>query len=163
MITTLKDLFIEQLKDLYHAEKQLEQVLPRLSAAATSADVKNLLDKHFKETNDHVTRLEKVFELIGVKPEERKCRAMVGLISEADDVLKDCEAPEVRDAAIVSSAQRIQHYEMAGYGTARTYARTLGEDDAADVLQQTLDEEGRMDDVLTKIAKQSVNPEAIHA
>lgn len=160
---TLKDLFMEQIKDLYHAERQLLNVLPKLSTAASSDSLKTALDAHAEETREHITRLDRVFELMNEPPVERKCRAMMGIIAEASDVLNECGTEEVRDAAIVSSTQRIQHYELAGYGTARTYAETIGADEAAKVLQLTLDEERNMDNMLTELAQNAVNQEAVTA
>jgi ferritin-like metal-binding protein YciE len=163
VIDSLKGLFIEQIKDLYHAEKQLLEALPRMSAAASAVPLKDVLERHNGETRDQVTRLEQVLELLGERPEPRKCRAMVGLVAEMDEMLADCKSAEVRDAAIIASAQRIQHYEMAGYGTARTHAETLGENEAAQILQRTLEEEGQTDHILTDLAKGGVNRQAVTA
>lgn len=163
MMDTLKDLLIEQIKDLYHAEQQLANWLPRIQKEASAPRLQKVLERHINETRDQIGRLKQVFGLLGVEPEERKCRAMLGLIAEADDTLKDCRTPSVRDAAIIASMQRIQHYEMAGYGTARSYAETLDENEAAELLQTSLNEEGDTDHTLTDLAKDRVNQEAVKA
>jgi len=161
MIDTLSQLFIAQLRDLYHAEKQQLQTLPRLHEVATKDGLRAHLDRYLDQTRDQVVRLERVFGLVNEEPQERKCRAMQGLIAETEDTLRDCVSPDVRDAAIVASMQRIQHYQIAGYGTVRTYARMIGEEEASKLLQTTLDEEGEADRTLTELAERDVNSQAL--
>jgi ferritin-like metal-binding protein YciE len=150
---TLKDLYVEQLKDLYSAETQLLEALPRMAAAANHADLKMAFNDHLRETQDQVRRLDKIFSTLGVSPTGHTCQAMRGLLMEAEEVLNTPADPDVRDAALIASAQRVEHYEMAGYGTVRTFARHLEYDDAARELQRTLDEEGAADKKLTALAE----------
>ena len=149
---SLRDLFVDQLKDLYWAETQSIQIWPAIAAAASDEDLREALDEHIGKTHRHIERLRAVFDEIGVPAEAETCQAMRGLMSEAQEAINDYEDPAVRDAALITAVQRMEHYEMAGYGTVRTFAEVLGYDRVADVLQQTLDEEGSADHKLTDIA-----------
>jgi len=153
-MNSLDDLFVSELKDLYSAEKQLLKAIPKMAKAASSKSLQNGFTKHLKQTEGHVSRLEKVFEELGVSPRGKKCKAMEGLIEEGQDVIDEDAAPSVKDAALIAAAQRVEHYEMAGYGCVRTYANLLNHKKAATLLQQTLDEEGDTDKALTKLAEQ---------
>jgi ferritin-like metal-binding protein YciE len=150
---SLRDLYIHELKDLYSAENQLVKALPKMAKAATAKSLKAGFEKHLKETREHVERLKKVFSELGVSPGMKKCKAMEGLIEEGEHVIEEDAAPEVKDAALIAAAQRVEHYEMAGYGCVRTYAGLLGDKKAAQTLQKTLDEEGATDKKLTELAK----------
>lgn len=154
---SLNDLFVQQLKDLYDSEMQLTEALPLMAEAATSSQLKNAFQTHFRETQGHVQRLEQVFRAINQQPERESCPAMKGMIKEGNDAIKAKGDPNVRDAALIAAAQRVEHYEMAGYGTVRSFAQQLGHDDLARILQQTLEEEGEADKKLTAIAESSVN------
>jgi ferritin-like metal-binding protein YciE len=159
-LQSLKDLYIEELKDLYSAEKQLVKALPKMVKAATNPELKQAFADHLEKTEGHVERLEQVFEMLGASPRGKKCVGMEGLIEEAKELLEEDTEEEVLDAGLISKAQHVEHYEMAGYGTVRTYARQLGEDEQAEILQQTLDEEGEADQLLTQLAESSINIEA---
>lgn len=159
---TLEDLFVDQLKDLYSAEQQIVKALPKMAKAASSEELRAAFTKHLEQTREHVTRLEQVFDELGIPARAKKCKAMEGLIDEGKEVLDLNAEPPVRDAALIAAAQRVEHYEMAGYGCARTYARELDHQDAAELLQETLDEEGETDKRLTDIAEGVVNVEAMH-
>jgi ferritin-like metal-binding protein YciE len=157
---TLKDLFIHELKDLYSAEQQLTEAMPSLAKAATNEHLRQALESHFQETEEQLIRLEEILEKFGVSARGVTCQAMEGLIEEGQSALKLDMEDHVRDAAIIAAAQRVEHYEMAGYGIARTFAEQLGHEEAARLLQQTLDEERAADEQLTQIALQGVNAEA---
>ncbi len=156
----LNDLFINQLEDLYDAEQRITEALPQMSQAAHSSQLKEAFDSHLQETRGHVRRLERVFQQLGMEPKRETCQAMKGLISEGSQIVKAKGDENVRDAGLIAAAQRVEHYEMAGYGTVRSLAHQLGLDDVAGILQQTLDEEGAADKKLTEIAENSVN---VHA
>lgn len=158
---SLEDLLVEQLKDLYDAEHQLVEALPKMAAAANSTSLRNAFLEHLDQTRNHVTRLEQVFSGIGVSPERETCKAMKGLVSEGSQMIDAKGDPAVRDAALIAAAQRVEHYEIAGYGSARTFAEQLGMTQAADLLQSTLDEEGAADKKLTQLATQTINQEAL--
>jgi ferritin-like metal-binding protein YciE len=160
-INSLKSLYAEQLKDLYSAEHQLVAALPRFEAAAYDDDVKAAFASHLDETRGHVDRIEKVCQKQGFAPEGHRCKGMEGLITEATDTFAEIEDPAVRDAALISLVQRIEHYEMAGYGSARTFAEKLGDHESAEILQRTLDEEGNADRVLSRLAERSINTRAM--
>lgn len=159
-ISTLHKLLIEELKDLYNAEKQLTKAMPKMAKKASSPKLKKAIEKHLEQTKQQVERLEQVFELLGEKPKSKKCKAMEGLIEEAQELMKEDIEPEVLDAGLIAAAQRIEHYEMAGYGCVRTYASLLGHTKAAKLLQKTLDEEGKTDQLLTQLAETTINIEA---
>jgi len=157
----LQDLFVEELRDLYNAENQLLKALPKMAKKASSPDLQNAFQTHLKETEGHVKRLEQIFDKMGKKPTGKKCKAMEGLIEEGKEMMSEDAEPEVLDAGLISAAQRVEHYEIAGYGTVRTYAKVLGDEQAAKLLQQTLDEEGATDKKLTQLAERSINVEAM--
>jgi ferritin-like metal-binding protein YciE len=160
---SLEDLFHEQLRDLYDAEHRLTEALPKMVDAAHNPELKQAFDQHLTETRAQVRRLEQVFKLVGAEPRRSTCEAMKGLVAEGDEVLSAKGDPAVIDAALIAAAQRVEHYEIAGYGTVRSLAHRLGHHQAADLLQETLDEEGNADKILTEVAEQSVNVEAQHA
>jgi ferritin-like metal-binding protein YciE len=161
---SLEDLFVEQLKDLYDAEQRLVEALPKMANAANSSSLRQAFTAHLEETRNHVTRLEQVFNSIGVEAERQTCQAMKGLVSEGSDMIDSKGSnPAVRDAGLIAAAQRVEHYEMAGYGTARTFAEQLGMAQAADLLQSTLDEEEAADEKLTQLATQKINAQALRS
>ena len=156
---TLQDLFIEELKDLYSAETQITKALPKMVKAATSKDLKLAFASHLEETEEHVARLEQIFETLGKSPKGKKCVGMEGVLKEGAELMKEDAEPEVMDAGLIAAAQHVEHYEMAGYGTVRTYAELLGLSDVAKLLEKTLTEEKTADTKLTKIAA-TINVEA---
>ena len=158
--TNLNDLFVFELKDLYDAEHQITEALPKMMEAATNPQLKSAFREHLQQTKTHISRLEQVFSKIGSQPERETCAAMKGLISEGQDMIRAKGNDSVRDAGLISAAQRVEHYEMAGYGTVRTLAQQLGFSEVAQTLQQTLDEEGDTDKKLTRIAQSAVNMKA---
>jgi ferritin-like metal-binding protein YciE len=158
---SLKDLYIEELKDLYSAEKQLLQALPKLSEAVSSSTLREAFEQHTEETQGHVDRLEQVFKNLSATPGGHKCEAMAGIIKEANELLEADADPDVLDAAIIAAAQRVEHYEIAGYGCARTYANMLGRKGDVTLLQETLDEEGMTDKKLTELAERHINEKAL--
>jgi len=159
-IDTLQKLYVEELKDLYSAEKQILQALPKMIKKTSNEQLRKAFQEHLQVTEKHVERLDSIFEGLGKSPRGKKCKGMEGLLEEGKEVMQEDMDPEVLDAALIAAAQRVEHYEMAGYGTVRTYAQVLGETGHAKLLQQTLDEEGAADKTLTKIAVSSVNVEA---
>lgn len=161
----LQELFIHELKDLYSAEKQLIEALPKMAQAASTPELKRGFEAHLEQTKTHAQRIEQIFDEFGRKPGGVKCKGMEGLIKEGQEVIKEDADPAVKDAALIAAAQRVEHYEMAGYGTARTFAKHLGNNTAAQLLQQTLDEEGATDKQLTMLAENGghINQMAMHA
>lgn len=152
-LNSLHDLFVHEIRDLYSAEQQLVSALPKMASAATSSDLQQAFRQHLEQTRTHVTRLESILTEIGESNTGEECEGMRGLIKEGEQVLQAGGDTAVKDAALIAAAQRVEHYEIAGYGTARTYAEHLGMDDAAKILQQTLDEEGNTNKKLTKLAE----------
>lgn len=159
-LDSLEDLFVDQLKDLYDAEQWLTSALPKMAAAAQNPGLKAAFTDHLREAQGQVNRLEEVFRSIGRTASAETCEAMKGLIVEGQEAIAAAGDPAVKDAALIAAAQRVEHYEMAGYGCARTFARQLGKADAARLLQQTLDEEGAADKKLTSLAEGIINPKA---
>jgi ferritin-like metal-binding protein YciE len=158
-VNSLNDLLIEEIKDLYDAEKQLVKALPKMAKAATNPELKQGFTTHLEETKNHVARLEQVFEQLGAPAKGKTCKAMQGLIEEGTEAI-ELKAPDaIRDACLIGAAQRVEHYEIAAYGTVRTLAETVGETEVVDLLQETLDEEKKTDETLTAVAD-SVNEEA---
>jgi ferritin-like metal-binding protein YciE len=149
---SLRELYIEQLKDLYDAEHQIIKALPKMIDAAQAEELKDALNEHLDVTKEQANRLEQIFKNLGEKAKAEKCKGMQGILQEGNDLVGEIEDENVRDAAIIASAQRVEHYEMAGYGTARTYAGLLDQPEAKDLLQQTLEEEEEADQVLTNLA-----------
>jgi len=156
----LKQLFENGLSDIYWAEKALVKAIPKMIDNATSEELINALDTHLSETEKHVSRIEQVFGLIGKDAVAKKCEAMAGLIEEAEDIMDECEEGVMRDAGIIAAGQKVEHYEIATYGTLRQFAKTLGLNDAVVLLQKTLDEEKTADEKLTEIAVSTVNIQA---
>lgn len=159
-LQTLEDLYVDELKDLYSAENQLLKALPRMAKAANNRELKRAFTLHEKQTRQQVKRLERVCRELGVTPRGKKCVGMEGLIEEGKELMKERPDPDVLDAGLIAKAQHIEHYEMAGYGCVRTYARLLGYEDQARLLQETLDEEGETDKLLTQLAETGINVEA---
>ena len=158
---TLQDLYVEELKDLYSAENQILKALPRMIKVASHPQLKKAFTTHERQTRQQVARLERICKGLGVSPKGKKCVGMEGLIEEAKDLISEKPDPDVLDAGLIAAAQHVEHYEMAGYGCVRTYARVLGRERDAELLQQTLDEEGETDKLLTQIAESSINVEAV--
>lgn len=156
-LDNLESLLIMQLRDLASAEDQLIDALPNMADAATSPDLKNAFATHLIETRQQRARLNQSFQLLGVASQPEHCEAMEGLITEGDEIISMDGEPEVKDAALIAAAQRVEHYEIAGYGCARTFARQLGRHEVASLLQETLEEEGNADKILTHIAESHVN------
>jgi len=160
-LDTLKTLYTNELRDLYNAEGQQLKALPKMAKAASSDELKDAFEKHLEQTKSHVERLEEVFEDIGEKPKGKTCRAMKGLIEEGSEILQEDGEESVIDAGIIVAAQKVEHYEIAGYGTVRTFAQLLGKDRSAELLQTTLEEESEANELLNKLAEDIVNPEAL--
>lgn len=157
---SLQELYVDEIKDLWSAENQILKALPRMIKAATHPALKKAFAKHEKQTRVHVTRLEKICRELGESPRGKKCVGMEGLLQEGKDLMKEKPEPGVLDAGLISAAQHVEHYEMAGYGTCRTWARTLGYANQAQLLQTTLDEEQQTDLDLTALAESAVNIDA---
>jgi ferritin-like metal-binding protein YciE len=153
-IASPKDLLVEELKDLYSAEVQLTKALPKMARSADNDRLKEAFETHLEETKGHVRRLEKVMSLLDESPRGKKCKAMEGLIEEGSEVMEEDAEPAMLDLALIGAAQKVEHYEIAGYGTVRTLAEIAGEDKVAKILQETLDEEGKTDKLLTEIANE---------
>jgi len=149
---TLKELFVEQIRDIFDAEKQLVKALPKMAKAAESEDLSEALRNHLDETQNHVARLEDIFGIVGVAPRGKPCKGMKGLIEEGNEAVQEEEKGSLRDLAIIAGAQRVEHYEMSAYGTARTIAEQLDLNDAVELLQQTENEEKEADSKLTEVA-----------
>jgi ferritin-like metal-binding protein YciE len=160
-LNTIKDLYVKELEDLYDAENQIIQALPQMAQAASSPELRAAFEEHLKETRSQVQRLDWIFEQIGARAGGMKCQGMAGLLQEGETLMKEPADPDVRDAGMIASAQKVEHYEMAGYGTVRTYAKMLGEKEAARLLQATLDEEGEADKKLSKLAERDINKQAM--
>ncbi len=159
---SLEDLFVQQIEDLYDAEHRIIRALPKMSEAAHDADLKRALDAHLAETRNHVDRLDRIFRGLNKTPERETCEAMKGLIREGEDMVNAKGNPNVRDVAIIAAAQRVEHYEIAGYGTARALAEHLGYPEATRLLDATLQEEQNADHLLTHVAESTVNVHALH-
>ena len=162
-LETMEDLFLAEIKDLYDAEKRLVKALPTMAEAATSPELRHAIQSHLNETEGHVTRLETIFSELGEAPKGTTCDAMKGLIKEGDNMIGETEPSALRDAGLIAAANRVEHYEIAAYGSAKTFAEQLGHDNAAILLEQTLQEEKMADQKLTNIAKGMVNSQAMHA
>ena len=160
-LDTLKDLYVEELKDLYSAEKQLVKALPKMIKATKHPELRAAFKTHLQQTGEHARRLEQICEELGVSPRGKKCVGMEGLIEEGSELIKEKPDDDVLDAGLISAAQHVEHYEMAGYGTVRTYARQLGYESQAELLQRTLDEEGETDHKLTELAETVINIDAL--
>ncbi|HTP00862.1 MAG TPA: ferritin-like domain-containing protein [Anaerolineales bacterium] len=160
-MTNLEDVFTDEMKDIYSAENQIIKALPKM-AKASQGQLKSAFEQHLEQTRTHTQRIEQVCQELNITPKGKKCAGMEGLISEGAEVLETEGTEEAKEAALIGAAQRVEHYEIAAYGTARTHARQLGYSNAAELLEQTLREERKADDLLTQIAESRVNPEAQH-
>jgi len=158
----LMQLFENELRDIYWAEKALTKAIPKMIKNSTSKDLIKGLEDHLEQTKRHVERCEQAFEILGKSASAKKCEAMAGLTKEAEEIMEESEEGMVRDAGIISAAQKVEHYEIATYGTLCAFAKTLGEDEIANLLEKTLKEEKEANDKLTKIAESSVNEKALH-
>ena len=158
-ITSLRDLYVEQLRDLYDGENQIIKALPKMIESTESEELRSALEEHLEITRQQAQRLETIFEGLGENAKGEKCKGMEGIIKEGSEVVKEDMSDTVKDAAIIAAAQRVEHYEIAGYGTVRTYADLLGEEQAVELLQQTLDEEKEADEKLSQLAEE-INVEA---
>jgi len=156
----LRELLVDELKDIYNAETQLTKALPRMAKKASNPQLKNAFETHLRETEAQIDRLEQVFESLGEKAKSKTCAAMKGIIEEGKEIMGEDMADDVMDAALIAAAQKAEHYEIASYGTVRSWAQLLGEQQAVKLLQQTLDEEGNTDKKLTKLAESMINVEA---
>lgn len=162
-LDSLKSLFIDELKDVYNAEKQILTALPKMAKAANSPDLAEAFTKHLDETKGHVSRLEQIFQSLDLPVRGKKCKGMEGLLEEGKEILEEDGEESVIDAGLISAAQRVEHYEMAAYGCLRTYAELLGHDDIVELLEETLKEEEAADDTLTELAEGGINAAAAAA
>jgi len=162
-LDSMETLLIDQLQDLYDAEKRLTKALPRVAEASSNPALQHLIREHLRETEGHVTRLERAFSILGRPAKAKTCEAMKGLVAEGDEMIGATGDSAVKDAALIATAQRVEHYEMAGYGSARAFAHQLGQTEVTRLLQETLDEEKAADQKLTQLAERSVNTRATHA
>ena len=160
-LNTLEQLYISELRDLYSAENQLLKALPKMARGASSPELKDAFEKHLEQTKGHVARLEELFEQLDESPKGKTCQAMKGLIEEGAEILKEDGEDSVLDAGMIVAAQKVEHYEIAGYGSVRTFANLLGKDEEAKLLQSTLDEESETNEILNGLAEGVVNPEAV--
>lgn len=157
--SSLQDLYLDELRDLYNAETQLVKALPKMAKAASNDQLRAAFQEHLRQTSEHVSRLEQIFEQLGEKATGKKCLGMEGLVKEGSETMKEDYSEEVKDAAIIGAAQRVEHYEMAGYGTVRAFAELLGETEHVSLLEKTLEEEKQADEKLTQLAEE-INPKA---
>ena len=160
-LDTLENLYISELRDLYSAENQLLKALPKMAKGASSPELKNAFEQHLEQTKGHVERLEQLFEQLDESPKGKTCQAMKGLIEEGSEILKEEGEDSVLDAGMIVAAQKVEHYEIASYGSVRTFANLLGQDEAARLLQSTLDEESETNEILNRLAESVVNQEAL--
>lgn len=151
-LSSPRDLLVEELKDLYSAEIQLTKALPKMAKAAENEELKEAFETHLRETETHATRLERIMKRLDESPKGKTCKAMKGLIEEGKEIMQEDAEAEILDLGLITAAQKVEHYEIAGYGCARTLAELIGEEEIAELLQETLDEEGKTDKLLTKIA-----------
>jgi ferritin-like metal-binding protein YciE len=159
-IQSLQDLYVDELKDLYNAENQLIKALPKMAKAAKSDELQAAFEEHLKQTEQHAKRIETIFEELEQQPKGKKCVGMEGLIEEGKEIMEEADGASVLDAGLIVAAQKVEHYEIAAYGSARAHAEQLGYVDAAEILQETLDEEVAADEKLTQIAESLVNEQA---
>ena len=160
-LNTLQDLFIDELRDLYSAENQLLKALPKMARGASSAELRQAFEEHLEQTKGHVERLEQIFDGLDESPKGKTCHAMKGLVEEGSEILDQDGEDSVLDAGIIAAAQKVEHYEIASYGTVRTFAELLDQTQASKLLQETLDEEGEANKKLNALAEDIVNPEAL--
>jgi ferritin-like metal-binding protein YciE len=156
---SLRELYIDELKDLYNAETQLTKALPKMAKASSNSELRQAFEEHLRQTSEQVSRLEQIFEMLGEKPTGKKCLGMEGLVKEGAEIMKDDYEGAVMDAALIGAAQRVEHYEIAGYGTVREFAQLLGEDEHVPLIEQTLEEEKQTDEKLTQLAE-DINSQA---
>jgi ferritin-like metal-binding protein YciE len=159
-ITTMEELFLDEIRDLYDAEKQLTKALPEMAKASSSDELRDVFDEHFEQTQAQIRRLERVFEALGEKATGKKCAAMTGLVKEGNQIVNATDDTAVRDAGLIAAAQKVEHYEISGYGSARTHAGILGNDGAVRLLEETLFEEKEANERLTELARYLINDEA---
>jgi len=157
----LRDLFEHEVKDLYSAEKQLLEALPKMVKASSNPELQKAFSHHLEETKGQFERMEKICDKLGINPGNAKCDAMAGLVEEGEDMIKEEASASVKDAGLIAAAQRVEHYEIAGYGTAHHFAKALGESEVADLLEETLNQEKNADTTLNELAKQSINEKAM--
>ncbi|MGV1790163.1 YciE/YciF ferroxidase family protein [Rhizobium sp. A37_96] len=157
---TLEDLFYDTLKDIYYAERQIVRALPKMARAAQAPDLKAGFEKHLQETEGHVERLQQVFDLIGKRAQGKTCEAIQGILAEGEEIIEEFKGTPALDAGLISAAQAVEHYEIARYGTLRTWANTLGQKKVVELLDQTLQEEGNTDKILSKLAMSAANQKA---
>jgi len=162
-IESMEELFLEQIEDLYDAEERLVKALPKMAEASTSTSLRQAFESHLRQTEGHVTRLETIFRQMNKTPKGETCDAMKGLVSEGQDMVSHIDQSPLRDAGLIAAANRVEHYEIAAYGSARTFAQTLGLTQAATLLEQTLQEEKDADHKLTQLAEKMVNEEALRS
>lgn len=160
-VETLQELLIEEMRDIYSAETQLTKAMPKMAKKATSPQLKKAFETHLRETEGQIVRLQKIFEKLGKKPTGKKCAAMEGLLEEGKEMMGEDMDDDVMDAALIAIAQKVEHYEIASYGTVRTWAQACGDEQTARLLQQTLDEEGKTDKLLTELAESTINVDAV--
>jgi ferritin-like metal-binding protein YciE len=160
-IETMDDLFLEQIEDLYDAEKRLVKALPKMAEASSSGVLRQAFESHLEQTKGHVSRLEKIFSELHKKSKGQTCEAMKGLVEEGEDIISDIEESTLRDAGLIAAANRVEHYEIGGYGSAKAFAQTLGLKSAVSLLEQTLQEEKEADQKLTRLAESMINDEAL--
>ena len=156
---SLRELYVDELKDLYNAETQLVKALPKMAKASSNPELRQAFEEHLRQTSEHVARLEQIFEMLEEKPTGKKCLGMEGLVKEGAETMREKYEDEIMDAAIIGAAQRVEHYEIAGYGTVREFAELLGEDEHVSLLEQTLEEEKQTDEKLTQLAEE-INSQA---
>ena len=157
--SSLQELYVDELRDLYNAETQLVKALPKMAKAASNDQLREAFQEHLRQTSEHVSRLEQIFEQLGEKASGKKCLGMEGLVKEGSETMKEDYSEDVKDAAIIGAAQRVEHYEMAGYGTVRAFAELLGETEHVSLLEKTLQEAKQADEKLTQLAEE-INPKA---
>jgi len=162
-LESMHSLFVHELQDLYDAETQILQALPKMAEAASSPELKKGFEEHRRQTEGQVQRLEQIFQQLNASSKGKKCKGMAGLIAEGEELIKEKADPDVKDAGLIACAQKVEHYEIAGYGSARTWAQIMGQQQACQLLQQTLDEEGETDKKLTRLAERGINKEAARA
>jgi|SRR5579872_1005936 len=159
-VEKIDDLFLAQIKDIYDAEKQLVKAIPKMAKASSSEELRQGFQEHLEQTKGHVSRLEQIFDQLGQKASGTKCKGMAGLIEEGEEIVEEVEQSPLRDAGLIAAAQKVEHYEIASYGTLRTFAQMLGHRQAERLLEQTLEEEKETDQKLTELAESMVNEEA---
>lgn len=159
---SLRQLYIDELKDLYSAETQMVKALPKLAKASSDGELRRAFEEHLRQTSEQVSRLEQIFEMLDERPTGKKCLGMEGLVKEGSEAMKESYSDAIKDAALIGAAQRVEHYEIAGYGTVRAFAELLGEDEHVSLIQETLEEEKQADQILTTLAEQ-INSQAAEA